>query len=224
MSSFKSARFLLFTLYLPALQAEGIELFSKTGSLVALPAEEQIGQAQVHLLPAKEFLDFPYLPQEIFFSYLKDQARDVSLHNHIDAQVNNNNFRVHQSHTKAIQAANTFSLALWSAQQNIANTMTSQNALHCASLPPLSAKALQAYFTPSGRYWLGLVFFGKPSALSQKVPLHLQQLFQNQLQSTKIQPFPWIPEMSSSGSWALGAGTALGPSIELLGISKSKKQ
>lgn len=214
----KSARFLLFTLYLPSLQSSES---SHSSALEPLPTEECIGQAQVHLLPAREFLQFPFLSDETFYHYLQQYADDVSQHSqHLEALAQQKSFLAQQAHSKALKAANTFSLALWSAQQTIAQQLCSQATLRCATLPPMSSKAMYGYFTPSGRYWLGLVFYGRPSILTQKVSFNLQQLFKQPLPSTRMQPMPWLPEMGTSGSWALGASAAMGAQTELFGLHK----
>lgn len=161
-----------------------------------LPDEEQTGFAQAWLLPASFLLRPDMLPEGALGRLLEDPSR---------------------------ARCSEFSVALWSAQQALCAQLQ-ELGLDARGMPPISGRALEAFFLPSGRFWMGACLPADSLPQSQeRFSKALGSLMKQAPLGTQASPFPWIPDFARGGGWALGANQALGARAEALGSSIPKR-
>lgn len=155
-----------------------------------LPSEEMQTFANAWLIPA------PFAIRE---SFLPEQA----LSNLLDSP----------SRAKASEV----SVGLWSAQQHLCAQLGLLG-VDARGLPPVNGRALEAFFLPTGRFWIGAYCPGGSLAYSQDTMAKaLAALFGHPARKSRSIPFPWLGEFSRSSAWALGANQAFGDHVDLLG-------
>lgn len=162
-----------------------------------LPDEEVAGFAQAWLMPAPFLLRPDMLPEGALARLLEDPSR---------------------------ARCSEFSVALWSAQQALCSELSARG-LDARGMPPISGRALEAFFLPSGRIWMGAQF--PTDSLSQtqdRLGKALGSLMGGSPLCTPAAPFPWIPDFARGGGWALGASQTLGAKAESLGIARAARK
>ncbi len=159
-----------------------------------LPRDEGFGSGRAWLLPASEMLQEDMVPLDLLDRFLSSE----------DAR-----------------ARDELSLALWTSQERICQRLRSAGA-DARGLPPIPGKALQAYFLPSGRLWIGALVRVSPS--SGSLLRAISEPFASSPIPTAPQTIPWIPDMVRGGAWALGASQALGLASELIGFGPKSRE
>lgn len=152
-----------------------------------LPTEESQAFSLAWLIPPAFALSSDMLPEQALASLLESPSR-----------------------SKASEVA----VGLWSAQQRLCERLGELGS-ECRGLPPVNGRALEAFFVPAGRFWMG-AYCPSPSlsASQDAVGRALGTLFGAPARRSKAIPFPWLGEFSRSSAWALGASQAFGESFE----------
>ena len=115
--------------------------------------------------------------------------------------------------------ASEVAVGLWSAQQQLCERLNLLG-VDARGLPPSTGRALEAFFLPSGRFWVGAYLPTDSLATSQDSVLKcLTSLYGQPALKSRAIPFPWLGEFSRSAAWALGANQVFGESVDLLGNS-----
>lgn len=162
-----------------------------------LPDEEIAGFAQAWLMPAPFLLRPDMLPEGALARLLEDPSRS---------------------------RCSEFAVALWSAQQALCSELGDRG-LDARGMPPISGRALEAFFLPSGRIWMGAQFPSESLPQTQdRLGKALGGLMGAPPLGTPAVAFPWIPDFARGGGWALGASQTLGAKAESLGIARSPRK
>lgn len=157
-----------------------------------LPLEEAQAFATAWLLPGSFALREGFLPQRSLSALMQQPSRAL-----------------------CAEAA----VGLWSAQQHLCEQLSSLG-VDARGLPPVSGRALEAFFLPSGRFWLGAYCPAHSLGASQEaLAKALGSILGAPPRRSMATPFPWLPEFGRGGSWALGATQSLGSSVEMMGPS-----
>ena len=158
-----------------------------------LPLDEGQAFASAWLVPAHYALRQGFLPQETLGSLLDSPTR-----------------------AKASETA----VGLWSAQQDLCAKLAEQG-VDARGLPPLGGRALEGFFLPTGRFWMGAYCPSESLPQSQEaIARAFGSIFGHPAQRSRTLPFPWLNEFGRSGAWALGATQAFGDSIDALGSQR----
>lgn len=162
-----------------------------------LPVEETQAFANAWLIPAQYALRDGFIPESALLSFLESPSR-----------------------AKGAEVA----VGLWSAQQQLAERLGLLG-IDARGLPPVSGRALEAFFLPSGRFWIGAYCPCDSLAASQDgIGKALGALFDQPARKSRAIPFPWLGEFSRSSAWALGASQAFGDSVDMLGNSSRRDE
>lgn len=162
-----------------------------------LPEEELPGFGQAFMMPASFLLQSGILPENGLARLLEDPSR---------------------------ARCSEFSLALWSSQNHLSEQLL-QLGSDTRGMPPISGRALEAFFLPSGRFWLGAYFpiEGSLVQTQDRVQKSFNALTDSNVLATSTVTFPWLPDFSrGSGGWALAANQILGAKTESLGFTPKK--
>lgn len=155
-----------------------------------LPTEETQTFANAWLIPAPFALSQSFLPESALASLLNSPSR---------------------------AKASEVSIGLWSAQQHVCEQL-SLLGVEARGLPPVTGRALEAFFLPSGRFWIGAYCPTTSLASSQDAMTKaIGALFGHPARKSRSIPFPWLGEFSRSSAWALGANQAFGDHIDMMG-------
>lgn len=156
-----------------------------------LPTEEGQAFANAWLIPAQHALR-DFVPEEAMAELIHAPSR-----------------------AKASEVA----IGLWSAQQSLCERLAAAG-VDARGLPPVTGRALEGFFLPSGRFWAGAYCPTTSLAQSQDaVARALGSIFGQPPRKSRAIPFPWLNEFSRSAAWALGANQAFGDTVDLLGNS-----
>lgn len=155
-----------------------------------LPTDETQAFANAWLIPAQYAMQESFLPESSLKSLLEAPSR-----------------------AKASEVA----VGLWSAQQMLCDQMNLLG-IDARGLPPVTGRALEGFFLPSGRFWMGAYCPCESLAQSQdSVARSLLALFGQAPRKSRAIPFPWLGEFSRSAAWALGANQVFGSHVDLMG-------
>lgn len=161
-----------------------------------LPQEESQAFANAWLIPAQFALREGILPEAPLLTLLESPTR-----------------------AKASEMA----VGLWSSQQLICERLGLLG-IDARGLPPLTGRALEGFFLPTGRFWMGA--YCPCDSLSQSqdsMGKALGALFSHPPRKSRAIPFPWLGEFSRSGAWALGANQSFGAHADLMGPPSTRE-
>lgn len=155
-----------------------------------LPSEEMQTFANAWLIPAPFALRESFLPEQALAGLLDAPSR-----------------------ARASEVA----VGMWSAQQHLCGQL-GRLGIDARGMPPVHGRALEAFFLPSGRFWIGAYCPTRSLSASQdSISKALGSLFGHPPRKSRSIPFPWLGEFSRSSAWALGANQAFGDHVDLLG-------
>lgn len=152
-----------------------------------LPADEAQAFATAWIIPPPFALGSAFLPEQALAALLDAPSR-----------------------AKASEVA----VGLWSAQQRLCGSLADLG-VDARGLPPVNGRALEAFFLPAGRFWLGAYCPATSLPASREALARaLGALFGSPPRRAPVASFPWLGEFSRSSAWALGASQAFGEEVD----------
>lgn len=152
-----------------------------------LPADESQAFATAWIIPPPFALGSGLLPEQALASLLDTPSRG-----------------------KASEVA----VGLWSAQQRLCESLI-ELGIDARGLPPVNGRALEAFFLPAGRFWLGAYCPATSLPVSRDaLAKALGVLFGSVPRRAPAASFPWLGEFSRSSAWALGASQVFGDDVD----------